>query len=246
MKPIRQKQLAELLKSHYFNLDGLSEESLIIYDQALTHSSYAKEQRDKGSECQDYERLEFLGNFVLGLVVSEYLYKNYDISEGEMTKRMTIVSDVKLAEVIKKKKIAIDRKSILLGKRELGRSKVLEDSIIACAFEALIGALYLDKGLTKTRKILIEILGDEINELDLGSNYIGRLQELVQKKKCGELVYSEKRLTGPDHKPTYKAVVKLSGKRVGEGVGRNKKAAKMNAAKAAMNKLKSRKKESKK
>ena len=245
MNPNRQKKLVELLNSQYFKLGDLSTKSLLIYDQALTHRSYAKEKRDKGAECDDYERLEFLGNFVLDLVVSEYLYNNYDLSEGEMTKRMTIVSDAILAEIIRKKKIAIDRKTILLGKRELGRTKELENSIIACAFEALVGALYLDKGITKTRKIVIDILGDEINELDLGSNYIGRLQELVQKKKCGELVYSEARLTGPDHKPTYKAVVNLSGKKVGEGVGRNKKTAKMNAAKAAIISLRKRKQKKK-
>ncbi len=237
----RRKKLNMLLNNDYFQLCELSTKSLELYNQALTHSSYAKEQRDKGRSCKDFERLEFLGNFVLGLVVSEYLYRNFDYSEGEMTKRMAILSDARISEIIKKKDIEINKKYILVGKRELNRSKELEESIIACAFEGLIGAIYLDKGLSKAREIVLKIFGDEIKDFELDTNYIGQLQELVQQKKLGELEYIEKKLTGPDHKPTFKAVAKLSGKEFGMGTGSSKKAAKMAAAKDALKKLKPKK-----
>jgi ribonuclease-3 len=237
MNPSRQKKLNVLLNNDYFQLGELTSKSLELYHQALTHASYAKEQRDKGIPYDDFERLEFLGNFVLGLVISEYLYRNFDYSEGGMTKRMAIVSDAKIAEIIKKKEIQINKKHILVGKRELKRGKEIEDSIIACAFEALIGAIYLDRGLKKAQDVIIKIFSDEVKDFELGTNYIGQLQELVQQKKLGELEYIEHKLTGPDHKPTFKAVVKLSGKKWGTGTGRSKKAAKMAAARAVLKKL---------
>lgn len=238
MKIARRKILLEFLNNKYFNLHDIDDKSLDLYNQALTHSSFAKEQRDKGISCEDNERLEFFGNFVLGLVVSEHLYKNFEYAEGEMTKRMVVVSDAKIAEIIKRKKLGIDKKLVLLGKRELHRSKRLENSIIACAFEAVIGAIYLDRGLEKVKDITIKILGDEIRDFELESNFIGRLQELVQQNKLGELEYEEKKLTGPDHKPTFQAVVRISNKRYGKGTGKNKKAAKMAAAKSTLEKFK--------
>jgi ribonuclease-3 len=238
MEQKRRSILLELLNNPYLNIEDVDDSSLILYDQALTHSSFAKEQRDKGLECKDNERLEFFGNFVLGLVVSEYLFNNFDLSEGEMTKRMVVVSDAKLAEIIKKKEIAIDKKSIMLGKREIGRTKKLEDSIIACAFEAFIAAVFIDKGIDKAKEIINNLLNDEIKNFAAGSNYIGRLQEMVQQNKIGKLEYIEQKLTGPDHKPTFKAVAKISGLSYGEGVGKNKKAAKMQAAAAAIKRIK--------
>lgn len=233
----RRKKIIKLLNHPIFDLGNVSERSLQLYDQALTHRSYAKEQEDKKIQCVDNERLEFLGNFVLGLVVSEYLYEEFSYSEGEMTVRMEVVSDAKLAEIITKSEVGRDNMHILLGKRELGRTSKLEDSILAGALEAFIGAVYLDQGLKKVRKIIINLFGSEINDFDPTRNYIGRLQELVQKKKLGKMKYVESRLTGPDHRPTFQAVVKISGKTYGKGVGKNKKAAKMDAAKIALKKL---------
>jgi ribonuclease-3 len=182
--------------------------------------------------------MEFFGNFILGMVVSEYLYKNFELSEGEMTKRMVVVSDAKLAEVVKKKRVGINKQTIRLGKPQLGNNKKLEDSIIASTFEALVGAVYLDKGIRRAKKVVLNVLSDELNKTDLDKNYIGLLQETVQKNKMGDISYKQKRLTGPDHKPTYKAVLKINGKIYGQGVGKSKRAAKMKAAKAALKKLK--------
>ena len=239
MNKTRQKEIIELLNHPLFNITNPS--SLDLYDQALTHSSYAKEQADKEIECPDYERLEFLGNFVLGLVVSEYLFEHFDQSPGEMTKRMEVVSDAKLAEMIKSRHPAFGTKYLRLGNRERGRmhNTGVQASILACAFEAIIGAIYLDQGLEKAREVTLGLLEPEIIDFDLEKNYIGRLQELVQKNKLGELKYIEKRLTGPDHKPTFQASAKISGKIYGKGVGGNKRAAKMKAARAALKRLES-------
>lgn len=237
MDQARRNQIQVLLKNHIFNIESVSEDALELYDQALTHRSYANEMRDKKIDCVDNERLEFLGNFVLGLVVSEYLYIEFDYSEGEMTKRMEIVSDAKLAEMIRKKDIGLDNRGIRLGKRTFKASNELEDSILAGSFEAFIGAIYLDQGIPKARKITLGLLSEDINDFDPKSNFIGRLQEFVQKHKMGELKYVEKKITGPDHRPTFLAIVKIAKKNYGEGTGSSKKAAKMVAAKSALKKI---------
>ena len=234
----RKRIITRFLNNKFFNLGNLNEKSLAIYEQALTHRSYANEQKGQGNDCSDNERLEFFGNFVLGMIVSEYLFRKFEFSEGEMTKRMVIVSDAKLAEIIKRKKVGINKRTIKLGKPQLGQNKLLEDSIIASTFEALIGAVYLDKGIRKSKEVVLNVLSDDLTNSNLDTNYIGLLQELVQKNKLGELSSKEKRLTGPDHKPTFNSVIKLSGKKIGEGVGKSKKAAKMNASKVALKKLK--------
>ena len=238
----RKQKLISVLNNQYFGLGELSDKSLKLFDQALTHRSFANEQKHKGNEYYDYERLEFLGNFVLGLVVSEYLYRKFELSEGEMTKRMVIVSDKKLAEVIQRKKVGLNQRTIRLGKNQVGLKKELEGSIIASAFEGLVGAIYLDKGIRRAKKVVLAILSDEISNLDINANYIGILQELIQKKKMGELSYIEHRVAGPDHKPTFQAVVKIAGKKYGKGTGKSKKTAKMAAANATLKRLKTKKK----
>lgn len=237
MDDARRNALKVLLNNMDINTASVSEGSLKLYDQALTHSSYAKEMQDKNIGYRDNERLEFLGNFVLGLVVSEYLYNEFNYSEGEMTKRMEVVSDAKLAEIIRKKRLGFDKGYIQLGKRSSHHRKNLEDSILAGAVEAFIGAIYLDLGMEEAKTMILELLCDEINNFDPGRNYIGRLQELVQKDKLGTLRYLETKLTGPDHRPTFSATVKVSGKVFGKGTGKSKKAAKMDAAKEALLKL---------
>lgn len=238
MDKSRKKELIKLLQNEFFNLSPKSQQGLVLYDQALTHRSYAKEMRDKNIECQDNERLEFLGNFVLGFIVSEFLYNEFEYSEGEMTKRMEIVSDAKLTDIIRKKRIGLEQGIILLGKGRSTSKNILEGSILACAFEALIGAIYLDQGLEKTKEIVLNFLEDEIKHFDTSKNYIARVQEHVQKNKMGDIEYTEHKVTGPDHRPTFKSVLKIAGKKFGDGKGKSKKAARMDAAKVALNKLK--------
>ncbi len=233
----RRVKLQNFLSDPIFNIVNVKEEELNRYDHALTHSSFAKEMKDVGIKCEDYERLEFLGNFVLNFVVSEYIYKKFkDDSEGCMTKRMEIVSNEILAEIIKEKKIGIE-KYIKVGKGVSGNKEDLEYSIVADAFEALIGAVYLNKGMQKARKIILRMLSDKIEKFNPERNYIGRLQEIVQIKKLGSLGYDVDKIVGLYHSPTFRAVVKISEKACGEGTGDSKGAAKMKAAKFALNKM---------
>ena len=229
----RRAKIQELLSNPIFNIADMDEISLNRYNLSLTHSSYAKEMKDRGIECDDYERLEFFGNFVLNFVVSEYIFQKFkDDSEGDMSDRMEIVSNEILAEIIRKKKIGIEKYI------QLGKGQDLEDSIVADAFEALIGAVYLehgDQGMTKIREVILSLLADEIDEF-IPENYIGRLQEFVQINNL-DLQYKEKK-TGPDHSPTFRVVVEISGKPCGEGEGRSIMDARREAARAALNKIK--------
>ena len=190
----RRNEIRELLSNPIFNIVNVKERALKRYDQALTHSSFAKEMKDRGIECGDYERLEFLGNFVLNFVVSEYIFKNYkDDSEGDMSDRMEIISNENLAEFIRKKKIGIEK----YIRRKKGQD--LEDSIVAGTFEALIGAIYLDhgdQGMTKIREVILGLFSNEIDEF-VPENYIGKLQEFVQINKLGDLQYKEKKALLP-------------------------------------------------
>ena len=229
----RKAKIQELLSNPIFNIVAIDERSLNIYDQSLTHSSYAKEMKDIGRECDDYERLEFFGNFVLNFVVSEYIFQKFkDDSEGDMSDRMEIVSNEILAEIIRKKKIGIEKYI------QLGNGQDLEDSIVADAFEALIGAVYLDpeQGMPKVKEIILSLLADEIEEF-IPENYIGRLQEFVQINNLGDLQYKEKK-TGLDHRPSFRSIVKISGKLCGEGKGGSIRDARRKAARAALNKIK--------
>jgi ribonuclease-3 len=198
----------------------------------LTHSSYAKEMKDIKLECEDYERLEFLGNFVLNFVVSEHIFKKFrKVSEGDMSDRMEITSNKSLADTIRKKEIGIE-KCI-----QLGNGQALNDRIVADAFEALIGAVYLehcDQDMARIREVILGLLGDEIDNF-VPINYIGRLKEFAQINKLGDLQYREKK-TGPDDRPMFRSIVEISGKQCGEGEGRNIKAARREAARSALKK----------
>jgi ribonuclease-3 len=226
----RKKEILEVLSSPPFNLLEVTEKSLSIFDQALTHSPYAKDMRDRKIECNDYERLEFLGNYVLDFVVSEYIFKKFrDDSEGDMSDRKKITSNKLLADTIRKKDIGVE-KCIRLGK-----GQALNDCIVADAFEALIGAIYLehcDQDIARLREVVLGLLGNEIDDF-VPINYIGRLQEFVQINKLGDLQYKEKK-TGPDDSPMFRSIVEISGKKCGEGEGRQKKDAKREAARFAL------------
>ena len=161
----RRDEIQEFLSNPIFNIVNVKEGALNRYDQALTHSSYAKEMKDRGIKCNDNERLEFFGNFVLNFVVSEYIFKKFkDDSEGGMSDRMEIVGNKKLAEIIKGKKIGIEKHI------QLGKGQNLEDSIVVDAFEAFIGAIYLSQGMRKVKEIIIGLLSDEIEQFNPDRN----------------------------------------------------------------------------
>lgn len=200
---------------------------------ALTHSSYANEHR-----CQSNERLEFLGDSILGMVVAAYLYRLYpDMPEGKMTRlRAELVCEQSLHRVASRLGFG---ENLCLGKGEElsgGRERA---SILADCVEAVIAALYLDGGFDTARAFIMEHILSKLEQPDFayGSDYKTELQELVQQKPNQSLNYAMVAESGPDHKKTFTAEVRLNGAVLGTGEGRTKKEAEQNAACVALRAL---------
>ena len=199
----------------------------VLIETALTHSSYANE--DKSSEC--YERLEYLGDAVLELVISEYFYLNTNYKEGEMTKRRAnYVCEKALATYARN--LGID-KLIRLGH---GQTHNLNDTIIADVFEAVCGAIYLDQGYDVVKNYIDTIVIPYIKKgMDFNSDYKTKLQELVQTDRKS-LEYEVLKEYGESHNKTFEVAVKIDGITYGKGIGKSKKEAEQMAALDAFNK----------
>lgn len=203
-----------------------------LFEQALTHSSYAHE---KGHNRRHNERLEFLGDAVLELIFSEYLYKKFPrLPEGKLTRlRSELVCEASLARVA----FAINLNRYLrLGRGEIIGGGSSRPALLADTVEALIGALYLDRGLEECRQRVIELFNPVIQELQEGvlrSDYKTLLQEYTQARYAVTPVYRIVKECGPDHHKLFEAEVILSEKPIGCGQGRNKKEAEQAAAKSA-------------
>ncbi len=228
----RERELAEIEKKL-----GISFLNKALLNQALTHSSYAHEIRQKG--IYDNERLEFLGDAVLKLVVSEYLYNKFPgHQEGDLTKiRAVAISDDVLSIISARLRIG---NFILLGANERRSGGRERKSILANVFEAIIAAVYLDGGIGKARDLILSMLSGEIEKLS-AEGYIkdfkSALQELVQKKGWGLPNYVVINETGPRHKKIFLMEVRIKGRPFGKGRGLNKKEAEQDAAKGAYNNL---------
>lgn len=194
---------------------------------AFTHSSYANEHRG----CEDYERLEFLGDAVLEVVTSEYFYLYTDYKEGQMTKlRANYVCEHALATYARE--IGID-KEIKLGH---GQVHNLNDTIIADVFEAVVGAIYLDQGFDVVKSYIEQIIIPYIKkEMDFNADYKTKLQELVQTDRKS-LEYEVVNEYGEAHKKVFEVVVKIDDIIYGRGKGSSKKEAEQRAALDAYNK----------
>ena len=232
LSPHRQKQLRDVERKL-----GISFVNKSLLNQALTHSSYAHEMRKRG--IQDNERLEFLGDAVLKLVASEYLFNKYpEKSEGDLTKiRAVVVSDDTLAEVARKFKLG---NYLSLGANERRSGGRVRKSNLANTFEALVGAVYLDAGIGKSRQIILDQLGGEVEKVSkVGyiGDYKSALQEFVQKKGWGLPQYRVVKEVGPKHKRIFYIEVAIRGKSYGYGKGANKKEAEQKAAEEAYGKL---------
>jgi ribonuclease-3 len=203
--------------------------------QALTHSSYANEQ--KINKRRDYERIEFLGDAVLELVSSHYLYEKYpNKKEGEMTKlRASMVCEPALSYCAQE--IELD-KYIFLGKGEEATGGRHRESIIADVMEALIGAIYLDSGLDAAKKHIEKYILDNPEEKKIFYDSKSVLQEMVQKDDKGELRYEICGESGPEHDKIFESAVYVGSIKLGEGSGKTKKAAEQKAAYQAILKLK--------
>lgn len=203
--------------------------------QAMTHSSFANEMQI--GKRPDYERLEFLGDAVLELSTSVFLYTTFpDGREGTMTRlRASLVCE----EALHRKSAAFDVAScILLGKGEERTGGREKPSIIADVTEALIGAIYLDGGFAAAdafiRRFLLDDVVSDAEDSQPVIDYKTRLQELLQARGAETIVYREAGMTGPEHAPTFFSAVYSNDKKLGEGSGRTKKAAEQQAACAAL------------
>ena len=195
---------------------------------ALTHSSYANE-KGAGTVCN--ERLEFLGDSVLGFISAGYFYRNYDFPEGELTKhRAAKVCENALCVFAGELDIG---SALLLGKGELRMGGREKPSILADAFEAVLAAVYLDGGLEEAGKLALRFVArnDSIKET---KDYKTILQEIVQRNPEEHVEYVLTGSSGPDHAKSFNVEVHLNSNVIGRGVGRSKKLAEQHAAKEAL------------
>ncbi|NLI88974.1 MAG: ribonuclease III [Epulopiscium sp.] len=203
--------------------------------EALTHSSYANEH--KKDKVKDNERLEFLGDSVLDLVVSEFLYKKHNnLSEGDLSKlRASIVCEAFLLKASKQINLG---DFILLGKGEEMTGGRERASILADAFEAVIGAVYIDGGLESAKDFINNFIISFMESLSgtIIEDYKTHLQEIIQKDSKKPLTYRVINEEGPDHNKHFEVEVRHDGKVLGVGSGRTKKEAEQKAAFAALDK----------
>lgn len=215
------KSLEELIGYSFKNKDYLT--------LALSHSSYVNELVNQKRQCN--ERIEFLGDAVLELVSSSYLYKSMPTEkEGELSKRRAaLVCEKSLAVVARRIELG---RFILLGKGERMNGGAERDSILSDALEAVIGAIYLDGGFGEAEKFVLNFVldGTEGEFID----YKTRLQELIQALHKDAVVYELVSEDGPEHDRRFTVNVRIDGEIYGVGVGHNKKAAEMMAAKEAI------------
>lgn len=216
---------------------GYTFQNRALLENALRHSSYANETKDP--KITSNERLEFLGDSVLGFVTAKYLYQHYpELPEGSMTKlRAELVCEHALYAVAQDLELG---QSLLLGKGEEGSGGRERPSILADAVESVIAAMFLDGGMEAAERFILDRV---LSVLDKGlpvrdTDNKTRLQELVQHKAGQTLSYTVTGESGPDHKKEFTVSVCLNGEVVGSGTGKTKKEAEQAAAGDALGKLK--------
>ena len=209
--------------------------NITLLQNALTHSSYANERWH--DSLKSNERLEFLGDSILGMVVAEHLYRNFpNRPEGELTRiRADMVCERALARVAEQISLG---QHLLLGNGEEQGGGRGRDSILADAVESVIAACFLDGGMDAARGFINRFVLEDVPVRKLrNADYKTALQELVQQKKNQVLSYELVGEEGPDHNKTFRVSVSLNGKIVGEGTGSSKKRAEQDAAHGAIQAL---------
>ena len=211
--------------------------NITLLQNALTHSSYANERWHDG--LRSNERLEFLGDSILGMVVAEYLYKNFpDRPEGELTRmRADMVCETSLAAVAAQLDLG---KHLLLGHGEEQGGGRTRASTLADAVESIIAASFLDGGMAAAEGIIrrFVLCNVPVGKLH-NADYKTTLQELVQQKKNQVLTYTLVGESGPDHDKQFFVEVALNGQTIGKGSGSSKKRAEQDAARVAIESIKS-------
>jgi len=207
-----------------------------LLNRALTHRSFVNE---SGSVDDDNERLEYLGDSVLGLVVNEYLFKHFEeYPEGNLAKiKSAVVSEETLAKVAKAMNLG---SFIFMGKGEEQSGGRQRSSILANTLEAVIGAVYLDSGLKESRKFVLSLLKKDIERID-NLTYLRdpktTLQEYVQKKYKNRPIYEVVDELGPDHEKEFIVKLIINGKTITSGRGSSKRKAEMNVARDILKKI---------
>ena len=217
------------------NAIGYRFKNISLLQNALSHSSYANERWH--DSLKSNERLEFLGDSILGMVTAEYLYRNFpDRPEGDLTRmRADMVCERALAQVADRIGLG---EHLLLGHGEETGGGRTRHSILADAVESVIAACFLDGGMEPARSFINTFVLTEVPVKKLrNTDYKTGLQELVQQKKNQVLSYSLVGESGPDHDKQFLVEVSLNGRVVGRGQGTSKKRAEQDAARAAMEAL---------
>lgn len=217
------------MMQEFENLIGYSFKDKTLLLKALSHSSFANE---KHSPKDSNERLEFLGDSVLGFITAEYYYKSFTLPEGELTRlRAATVCEKALYEF--SKEIELSR-FLFLGKGEDltgGRNRA---SINSDAFEAVIAAIYLDGGMEEAKRFVLRFVEKHAKNQGSFKDYKTKLQEVIQKNPEELLEYVLVDETGPDHNKTFTVEVHLNSNVIGKGIGKSKKNAEQEAAREAL------------
>lgn len=230
------KERTAILKV-FLKLQSLKCSNLELLDMALTHSSYINEFHIE--EYGDYERLEFLGDAVLKLIISDYLFNIFpEYDEGRLSKiRSIIVSDTTLASFARKIKL---HQYLQIGPSEEKQGGRMRESTLACAFEAVLGALYLDDKMDKLYAFLINLVASEVEFIDKNDVFYNPkaiLQEYTQEQYKILPIYQTVGESGPAHDRIFTVKVFIKDQAVGQGQGKSKKEAQQKAAYNAISRL---------
>lgn len=230
-KKLREKQVDRLQRVIHVKFKNKS-----LLQRAVTHRSFVNE---FGKNAKDNERLEYLGDSVLALVVNEYLFKHFeDYQEGKLAKiKSAVVSEATLAKLARKIDLG---EFILMGRGEDHSGGRERPSILANTLEAVIGAIFLDSGLKISRKFVLALISDEIEIVDSPSSMRDpktALQEYVQKKYKDRPVYEVVAERGPDHRKEFTVRLLINGREIVTGEGPSKRKAEMNAARISLQKI---------
>lgn len=233
----RLRELKQFCKEHDIHLADLS-----LINQALTHTSFAHESE---RDTEDYERLEFLGDSVIGLVVVEHLYNTFpDMNEGDMTKiKSDVVSQTTLSEIATE--LGLNR-LMHLGKGEVLSRGRRKPSILSDTFEALVGALYLSSTIDETKEFITKQLEGRVQKIVARGNlenYKSLLQRVVLERFGENPTYRVITRRGPQHNAEFVVGVEIKGKVYGKARGRSKKDAEMRAAHKTLQLLRSKKRQ---
>ncbi len=211
---------------------GYTFNNIALLEHALTHSSFANEKKGK---ITSNERLEFLGDSVLSIIVSEYIYENFpNLPEGQLTRlRASLVCEKSLCAFSKELGVG---SCLLLGKGERANGGSERPSILADAFEAILAAIYLDGGIEPARRHVLRFVTEELHHMEHEAfkDYKTELQEIIQRNPEEQLSYVLIGESGPDHDKNFTVEVHLNSNVIGVGSGHSKKNAEQAAARKAL------------